>query len=220
MRRSLRKHLVLLSLAVFLALAVSCNRTEPKIAYGFMELVYYQGADKPEERFSFFIIAEDEDGAENLDDLYLYHDHDQLRWHISSDDWISYEHEGKTWIGSRSIAIGHDESLPRGQYRAVLINKGGEKAERNFSFDAPVDPRFPFPALEVSGRNYTVNSQYPSNSLVCYDEQGNYVHTAKLVNLSGSIDDLNIPSPVRTAALWAEDAQYFTSAFTDVVSIR
>jgi hypothetical protein len=217
MLKSPRKCLILLLLAV---LAVSCNRSEPKIAYGFMELVYYQNGNKPDERFSFFIIAEDEDGAENLDDLYLYHDHDQLRWHISSDDWVSYEHEGKTWVGSRSIAIGQDESLPRGQYRAVLINKGGEKSERNFSFDAPEDPRFPFPVLEITGRSYTVNSLYPTNSLVCYDEQGNYVHTARLVGLSGSIDDLGIPSQARTAALWAEDAQYFTSAFTNVVSLR
>jgi hypothetical protein len=213
-----RAALVPLFLAIFFA--GSCSRTEPKIAFGFMELVYYQSGNKPEERFSFFIIPEDEEGIENLDDLYLYHDREQLRWHISSEDWVTYVHEGKTWIGTRGIAIGNDESLPRGQYRAVLVNKGGEKSERDFSFDAPENPRFPFPSLNITWRIYIVNSSYPVNHLVCYDEQGNYVHTALLSRLSGTIDDLGLPSQVRTAALWAEDPQYFTSAFTDVESVR
>jgi len=204
-----------------LALAFSCSRSEPKIAFGFIELVYYQEDEKkPQERFSFFIIPEDEEGIENLADLYLYNDKEQLRWQIKSEDWVSYVQDGKTWIGTRSIAIGEDEILPRGQYRAVLVNKGGEKSERNFSFDAPEEPRFPFPALEISGGQYTVTSLYPNNRLVCYDNEGNYVFTANLTSLSGPVSELNIPSNARTAALWAEDAQYFTSAFTNVTPIR
>ena len=210
---------IIFALAVFL-LVIACSRTEPKIAFGFIELVYYQERNMPQERFSFFIIPEDEDGIENLDDLYLYHDREQLRWRIQSDDWISYTTEGKTWIGTRSIAIGEDEVLPRGQYRAVLVNKGGEKSERNFTFDAPEEPRFPFPTLEISEGQYTVDSAYPANKLVCYDEQGKYVYTADLSKLSGSLSELDIPSQVRTAALWAKDAEYSTSAFTDVTSVR
>jgi hypothetical protein len=205
-------------LAVFLA--VSCNRSEPKITYGFIELVYYQGNVRPREFFSFFIIPDDEDGIENLADLYLYHDREQLRWHISSEDWVTHTESGTSWIGSRSIAIREGESLPRGQFRAVLINKGGEKSERNFSFDAPEQPVHPFPRLEISEQRYTVTSSYPQNQLVCYDEQGNYVHTAHLVALTGTIDDLNLPSNARTAALWAQDTQRFTSAYTDVAVIR
>jgi len=203
-----------------LILAVSCSNTEPKITFGFIELVYYQEKDKPQERFSFFIIPDDEDGIDNLADLYLYHDREQLRWHIKSEDWISYVQDGTTWIGTRSIAIGEDETLPRGQYRAVLVNKGGEKSERNFSFDEPEEPRFPFPVLEINNGQYTVTSRYPSNRLVCYDEQGNYVHTVNLSSMSGQLSELDIPPNARTAALWAEDAQHFTSAYTYVTPLR
>ena len=211
---------ILLLLLLLLFLAVSCSRTEPVISFGFIELVYYQSNEKPLERFSFFIIPEDEDGVENLDELYLYHDRNQLRWHITSDDWISYVQDGTTWIGTRSIAIDENERLPRGQFRAVLVNKGGEKSERNFTFDAPEEPRFPFPTLEISAGRYTVDSAYPQNRLVCYDEQGNYVFSANLTSLSGAVADLGIPSQARTAALWAEDTQYFTSAFTYVAALR
>ena len=209
--------IVLTSLLVFV---FSCSRSEPKITFGFIELVYYQEKDRPQERFSFFIIPEDEDGIENLADLYLYHDYEQLRWHISSGDWITYEHEGKTWIGTRSIAIHEGETLPRGQYRAVLVNKGGEKSERTFSFDAPEDPRFPFPSLVISDGRYTINSSYPVNRLVCYDDGGSYINTETIASLSGTVESLGLSSQARSVALWAEDAQYFTSALTDVVSVR
>jgi len=208
----------LLFLTIFLF--ASCSKSEPVITFGFIELVYYQDNEKPMERFSFFIIPEDEEGIENLGELYLYHDRAQLRWHITSDDWVSYIHEGTTWIGTRSIAVDEGERLPRGQFRAVLVNKGGEQSERNFTFDAPEDPRFPFPTLEISGGRYTVDSAYPSNRLLCYDDQGNYVFSANLTSLSGSVADLGIPSQARTAALWAEDAQYFTSAITYVTALR
>jgi hypothetical protein len=220
MRRSIAKRLIIFSFAVLIFSATACSRTEPRITFGFIELVYYQGSEKPEERFSFFIIPEDEDGVENLGDLYLYHDREQLRWHLSSEDWVSYVHEGTTWIGTRSIAIGEDESLPRGQYRAVLVNKGGEKSERNFSFDAPEYPRFPFPVLTINSGRYTADSAYPVNRLLCYDEQGNHVFSVNLASLNGSVSDLGIPSQARTAALWAEDAQYFTSAMTYVTALR
>ncbi|MDR0584810.1 MAG: hypothetical protein LBG57_10760 [Treponema sp.] len=185
-----------------------------------MELVYYQTEAGPLERFSFFIIPNDEDGIENLDELYLYHDREQLRWLFKSDDWVSVTQDGRTWIGSRAIAAAGDGSLPRGQYRAVLVNKGGEKSERFFGFDAPESPRFPFPTLEINEDRYRVDSAYPENRMVCYDAEGNYVSTINLSGLSGSLSDLNFPSNARIASLWAEDPQYFTAAFTDAVSLR
>jgi hypothetical protein len=220
MYTSTKKAIAAVLCAAFLFPLFSCSRTAPKISYGFIELIYYQDKAKPQERFSFFIMPEDDDGIENLDELHLYHDREQLRWLIKSDDWISYSQEGKIWIGSRSITIEGDESLPRGQYRAVLVNKGGERSERLFTFDAPEEPRFPFPTLEISDGRFTVNSSYPENRLVCYDEQGNYISTINLAALAGTLMELNIPSNAKTAALWAEDALYFTSAFTDVAAVR
>jgi len=204
---------------ILLFALLSCSRSEPKIVFGFIELVYYQDEGKPVERFSFFILPEDEDGIENLDELFLYHDREQLRWHLTSNDWITYTHNDKTWIGSRSISAVGDEPLPRGQYRAVLVNKGGERSERNFSFDAPEELRYPFPSLQMSEGRYTVTSAYPSNRLVCYDERGGFFSIINLTTLTGTVSSLELPRNVRSVALWAEDAQYFTSAFTNVVPV-
>jgi len=203
--------------AAVILLSISCTNTKPEITYGFMQKVLYQGDSGPQEHFSFFIIPEDDDGLDNLDELYLYHDREQLVWKLKSNEWVSYAHDGKTWIGTRSIS-GINNSLPSGVYRAVLVNKGGEKAERNFTFDGTV--RYPFPELEITDGAYTVRSAWPSNSLVCYDRSGNYLSTVKLTSLSGSVSQLRLPSDARTAALWAEDEANFCSAFTNVVSLN
>jgi hypothetical protein len=210
---------VLFCSALFLGF-LSCSRSEPSIEFGFLELVYYQGESGPEERFSFFVIPQDDDGVENLEELRLYHDREGLCWTLSGDDWIRHDEENRSWIGSRSIAMSGGEALPRGQYRAVLVNKGGEKSERNFTFDAPADSRFPFPVLEIKEARYQVESRYPVNKLVAYDSQGLPVQTLPLGDLSGSIASLNLPSQVRALALWAEDGEYSTSALTMMVSIR
>jgi hypothetical protein len=205
-----------LTAAAFLLFG-ACSTSKPEIVYGFIQLVLYEGENDPVEHFSFFILPDDEDGIENLDELYLYNDREQLRWQIRSDEWVSFTEDNKTWIGSRSISI-HDGSLPRGQYRAVLVNKGGERGERYFTYDAPV--RHNFPQIVIKDGRYTITSEWPANRLVCYDRAGAYVTTVTPPSLSGSVSQLNLPNTVRTAALWAEDPAYFCSAFTNVVNVR
>jgi hypothetical protein len=209
----------LLALTIALVLTVSCSRTKPEIAFGFIKLVLYQGQgdEEPSEYFSFFIIPEDDDGLENLDELYLFHDREQLRWQIKSDEWINYTHDGREWIGTRSIAVA-EGSLPRGVFRAVLVNKGGESSERSFTYDGEV--RFPFPEITIYDGFYIIHSEWPINRLVCYDRTGNYSRTITLTSLSGSISELRLPSSVRSVALWAEDEDNFCSAFTNVVPIN
>jgi hypothetical protein len=207
-------------LSVFLLSGfLSCSKNEPKIIYGFMDLVYYEAKEKPEERFSFFVLCEDEDGIENLSELSLYHDRSGLRWLINSEDWVLYEEEGKTWIGSRSLAINED-SLPRGQFRAVLTNKGGEKTERRFTFDGPEESPFPFPFLVITGGVYRIDSQYPKNHLICYDQQGKIVQTIAITGIEGNISELRLMNSVRTAALWAEDPEFHISALTNAAAVR
>ncbi|MDR1618889.1 MAG: hypothetical protein LBS06_07580 [Treponema sp.] len=200
-------------------LAAACSKSAPEIDFGFMELVYYQSPGRAEERFSFFIIPRDDDGIENLSELFLYHDGAELRWRLAPEDWVSYEEDGKTWIGSRAIAM-DGEALPRGQYRAVLVNKGGERAERLFSFDAPEESPYPFPYLSVADGRYRIDSFYPENKLLCYDGEGGYLKTQVLDRPEGPLADLQLPAAARSAALWAADPLLSISALTDVASLR
>jgi hypothetical protein len=209
-----------LGFLVCLIFLFSCSRTEPKIAFGFLELVYYQGSAGTEERFTFFVLPEDDEGIENLAELQLRHDREGLRWVLTPEDWISFEEEGRIWIGSRSIAMIGNEGLPRGLYRAILINKGGEKTERTFTFDAPAESRFSFPVLRINEGRYQVVSQYPANKFICYNAQGDTIRVLSLTSLEGPLSSLGLPQDTRSLALWAEDPEYLSSAMTDLVSTR
>lgn len=209
-------------IAVFLLLCILfsltfCSRAKPDITYGFLQLVLYKEDSGVKEYLSFFIIPHDEDGIENLDKLYLYNDSEQLRWEFTSEDWITHQDDYRLWIGSRSITV-EEGTLPRGVYRAVLVNKGGESAERSFSYDGST--RFPFPELVISEGSYSVISQWPSNRLLCYDSSGNFVNEITLESLTGRVADLNLRSNVVTVALWTEDEDNACSAYTNVVPVR
>jgi hypothetical protein len=218
MRKFIERSIFIIFCAVLTVLFyASCTKTAPEIKYGFIQLVLYQEIDGPQEYFSFFIMPEDEDGIDNLEELYLYHDREQLRWNIKNDEWQRYTQDGKDWIGTRSFTM-REGNLPRGLYRAVLVSKGGESTERTFTYDGNV--RYPFPEITISEGKYNVNSSWPSNRLVCYDNAGSYISTVNLSSKSGSVSDLRLQSSVKTVALWAEDAESFCSAFTNVVPVN
>jgi hypothetical protein len=202
--------------------SASCSRTSPEISFGTLRLAYYDSGreNAAAERFSFFILPDDDDGIEDIADLYLYHDREGLVWHITSDEWLTFDIEEKTWIGSRQIGMADGEGLPRGQFRAVLVDKGGERSERNFTFDAPEDPRYPFPYFSVEQGLYRLESKYPAHYLICYDNGGNYVTTQPLEKPEGFVAELNLPSGVSGVALWADDEEYLTSALTGITSLR
>jgi hypothetical protein len=211
----------LLSLILLLLfLALSCSRAEPKIAFGTLRLVYFQGEQGPEERFSFFVLPDDDDGVEDLADLYLYNDREGLCWHLSSDDWVVYQNENQTWIGARTIAMVDSESLPRGQFRAVLTDKGGEQSERLFTFDAPKEAPHPFPFLNITDGRYRIESKYPEHYFICYNSGGEFIQVVPVTAPEGELSETGVPPDARAIALWAEDSEYFTSALTNIVIVR
>jgi len=219
MKTSIKKAILLFFIiffAILITITTSCSRTKPEIAFGFIKLILYQADPEPVEHYSFFMIPEDDDGIENLDEMFIYHDREQLRWRLKSDEWIKHTHEGREWIGTRTITS-RDGVLPRGVFRAVLVNKGGESSERNFVYDGVV--RFPFPEFEITDNIYTVISEWPVNRVIGYDRSGNYVTTVVLETFSGAVSQLRLPQSVRTVALWAEDELNFCSAFTTAIAV-
>jgi hypothetical protein len=207
-----------LSLAAAVFFCVSCSQSEPEIKYGSLELVYYENGGNPVERFSFFVLPSDSDGIEDLEELWLYHDWEGLSWRLTSDDWVRQTVNGQVWIGSRAIAMEDGSSLPQGRYRAVLTDKGGEKTEKLLAFDA--SGTRPFPSFSVSGDRYRIESAYPRQTLVVYDDEGSYLISVDPPSLEGDVSALGLPSQARSMALWAHDAEHSVSAFTDVVPIN
>ena len=110
--------------------------------------------------------------------------------------------------------------LPRGLYRAVLIDKGGNRGERQFAYDAPAEWEEPFPSLSISGNQYRIESQFPQQRLLVYDNEGNYLLTVQPQSLEGNVSDLGLPSQAESLALWSRNSARSFSAFTDIVPLR
>jgi hypothetical protein len=208
-------------LAAVFAVSGSCTRSSPAIAYSTMALNYIEedtGAVTPS--LSFFVLASDEDGYDDIDELRLYSDYEGLLWTFKADDWTRQDEAGNTWIGARNIAMAGGEAFPSGQYRAVLIDKAGERSERTFGFDVPELPRFKFPKLAIDEGTYTITSGYPENYFLCYGQDGEYRRYVKLESKTAALSTLRLSSDILSVALWAYDPERSTSALTKTASVR
>lgn len=208
-------------LAVCTAL-FSCSQAAPRLDSVSLRLVYRAGGGGTGvvERLSFFALVSDEDGILDLDALHLLNDSSQLYWSLSAKDWLKVEKSGETWIGSHSLSMNDGVPFPRGVYRAVLVDKGGERAERTVSFSPPAEPARRYPSFSAAKGRYRVVSEYPKNSVVAYDASGAIARTVALKNKEGALSELDLGPAVQSLAVWAEDEESRTAALTDPLSLK
>lgn len=198
-------------------LVAACSQAAPRIDSVSLRLTYRSGG---RERLSFFALSYDEDGTLDLEELHLLNDRAQLYWTVTSRDWLVVERAGETWVGSHGIAMADGAPFPSGVYRAVLVDKGGDRAERDVFFEPPERGRRRFPSLSVAGGRYRIISSYPNNSLVAYDASGTRLRTVKPKSAEGRISDLSLGPSAQSIALWAEDEEAGVAALTDPVSLK
>jgi hypothetical protein len=198
---------------------LSCTHAAPAISFGFMGIVYQQTDNAVIPYMSFFVMAADPDGPEDLDMLYLYHDGEGLNWKFDSESLIRYEEAGRVWLGSKSLRMPFGESFPSGQYRAVIADKSGEQGEKLLNFESPKE-RYKFPKLLIEDGNYLIVSDYPDNYLICYYSDGSYRSLFRADSKSGSVLSLRLTQDIYSMALWAEDKSNAVSALTNKVNVR
>jgi hypothetical protein len=198
----------------------ACSRSAPTIAFSTVSLNYIEEDEGPVPSLIFFVIASDDDGYDDLAELRLYNDYAGLLWSFTPETWVRYDEAGNTWIGSRRIAMADSEVFPSGQYRAVLIDKGGDRTERTFGFDVPSIPRYPFPKLTIADGRYNIDSEYPEHYFLCYNSEGSYRNSVKLESKTGALSSLRFGSDILSVAVWARDTVYSTSALTKMAAIK
>ncbi|MDR3324644.1 MAG: hypothetical protein LBS82_01460 [Spirochaetaceae bacterium] len=203
-----------------LLLPSACTRAAPAVEFCSLKVVYQQVEGKVQAGFSFFAIVNDEDGPEDLSEMRLYNDAEGLMWLMTSDNWTVLEDRGKTWVGSKMLAMSEGELLPAGQFRVSIVDKSGDTGETTFGFDTPADSPYRFPSLSVVEGDYSVRSSYPDNYLLMYYQDGSYRSLLKLANLEGTLASLRLPSDVYGLALWADDSGKAVSALTGKSYIR
>ncbi len=186
---SVRSHAI--ALALLCVPLVACSVAPPVfMAQGTRLLVVATDAEGGrDERLSFFTSVADGDGVDDIELLYIVHDGEELCWTLEPATWQRSDEGASVWVGSNTLDA-PGPTIPRGQYRAILIDKAGERGESTFLINAPETSVYDIPSVRLSGTSITVGSPYPSNTAFFLDSGGNVTKTIPVAKGEIPLDSL------------------------------
>ncbi len=152
---------------------------------------------KAVQNLSLFTLIEDEDGITDIDSVYVIHDESELFWKLDPDTWIINVLSGKNWIGSNSLSMNDNSTLPSGKYRIMVIDKAGERDSHQINIPSnmlKLNKNISFPELTI-GSDIVIESGFSENTLRIYDESMKLLKNLKIesgkINRSIIINDTN-----------------------------
>lgn len=204
-------------MAVAMLGLAACSISPPEIVAVTHRIVVVADPAGRREQLSVFASVADEDGAADLAELYVLCDEQELVWKLDYETWQRDDQGSSVWIGSNGL-VPAGKTIPRGDYRVVLVDLAGERAERQFSVNAPETGNYRVPTLRVAGTGVRVESPYPVNTVFFFDAGGNVVHTIGVNTGTTTLDALWPESQWRTGAdyiaLYSLDPRSETGFFT------
>lgn len=164
----------LAALALALA-AASCAEAPPGFAALTHRLIFAAAeAGQPTERLSVFASVTDGDGVEDIAAMYVVSDAAELSWTLDPDTWTRRDDGAAVWIGSNALEA-QGGAIPRGSYRAIVVDKAGRRSETTFAVRAPAAPPFDPPSARIESGAVVVTSKYKVNTALFSDPGGNVV---------------------------------------------
>ncbi len=143
-------HALLPLIAALAALAATaCGNKLPEISTVEWRLETRPLAGGPAyESLSVFAQIKDEDGIDNVSEIWILNDESAYAWKLTNADWIKATEGADIWIGASAIATPELAAMPRGEYRFVVIDAAGQRAEKEFEFpEASRKSRLPVPPI-------------------------------------------------------------------------
>jgi hypothetical protein len=197
--------------ASLVLLTTSCSGSAPQILYPDVQLFLQRELTTGEtfETLRLFVAIRDDDGVDDLRTLFVIHDESENHWEIDSEQWVTREQGGDSWIGIPDVRMADHLPLPRGRYRIVVEDGALQAAESSFVVTAPSLPEDTvFPALLNEGNSWRVTSAEPV-ILRVYARTGQQL-TSREID-PGPIDSsviLELPNESGlTAYLWTKENQ-------------
>ena len=168
----------LVPLALLAALFASCSNVPPRISGLYTQLAIVNNLSEHAvyEQLSLFVQPDAESRLSDIAYVYVINDTAGLYWTLSPDTWEMRGTEGQFWIGSNDLVMPDGSALPRGEYRVIVSNLAGSRAETSFVLGQPSIPTsgLVFPSLKISGNEISVTSSVKSAEITVLDPAGSF----------------------------------------------
>lgn len=175
----------------------SCSGASPEILQVYWELQWHQDPSQAEpfEALSLYVQGQDEDGREDLDRLYLLHEESELFWEWGTDEWVSFEEDGVSWIGTGRVSMpagAERRSLPRGTYRVQLRDRAGRSKERTFALRVPSysADNIVFPQGRRNGDFLTLEGMNEGSEIWFYSDENQLISRKEALSGDYSLEEL------------------------------
>ncbi len=181
--------------------AASCSSKIPEVVSMTTRVIVAAVDDNGgrEERLSFFASVADGDGVDDIEYLFLVNDALELSWTLEPGTWVRHEEGSIVWIGSNGLRA-PGGNIPRGKYRAILVDMAGERSERTIMVSAPKTEGAILPSITMEADFLSVRSPYSANTALFLDSGGNVVASAPIAAGRISMDSLMRGADWRTSA--------------------
>ena len=177
----MKKYVLLPAIAVFTAAVLGCGNSPPELnqVYSQLNYIYNPLTDQIRTEFTVLFNAEDEDGEDDIESMYVIRERSEKLWTADSSEWDKRSSRGLNWNGAQRL-LTEDGSIPdSGEYRLLLTDLAGESTEESL-FLQPVE-KAPsveaFPAIVFTAGDYEIEIESPdsSNVISFYDSESKLI---------------------------------------------
>ena len=161
------------AMAAFAALAATgCGSKLPEITVVEWRLESRPAESGPAyESLSVFASIKDEDGLDDIGEIWVLNDESALAWKLTNADWTKAMEGADTWVGGSALTIPEFEGMPRGTYRLVAIDAAGQRAEREFRVSGSFPDR-KAPSIAYAEGKLSIGSTWPETLALAFDGTG------------------------------------------------
>jgi hypothetical protein len=178
-----------------------CGNKQPQISALEWRLETRPANGGPDyESLSVFASIRDEDGLDNIAEIWVVKDDADLAWKITDSDWVKTADGNDTWFGASALASPDLAAMPRGSYRLIAIDGAGQRVEEEFKV-AGNFPGTKAPEPEVSGGKLSVSSAWPETLAMAFDGVGALLVSVKAPGSPTSLEGVFGTEAASRAAL-------------------
>lgn len=201
---------------VLASLLASCGSEPPGIISAEWRTETRPARQGDYESLSVFVNVGNMDPRLELESITVTNDAEGLSWKLTDASWTVQKTGADTWVGGADLASADYKALPRGQYRIIVTNLGGQRAESLFELGVRTST-LPIPQLKPGTGTVTLVSAWPENYLLAYDAAGNLVTAKELAQGTyepGKLFKAPVLGKISSFAAYGYDSKQHYGAFS------